>query len=118
MHDDGAVEPYHLELARSAVQHVDVVVPGDHVAPPRLLDVALQFHPERPIVPEAVQAAVDLARLKEEAPTLAQRHQFFHVHVWPHSSSSRTSRNGPRRTTGTRRKASTFPAAAMSSLYP
>ena len=54
---------------------------GDHVAPPGFLDVALQLDAERAVVPEAVEAAVDFARLKEEAAPFAQRDELVHVHV-------------------------------------
>ena len=53
---------------------------GDHVAPPGFLDVPLQLDAQRAVVPEAVEAAVDFARLKEKAAPFAQRDQFFHVH--------------------------------------
>ena len=52
-----------------------------HVLPPRILDVPLEFDTERPVVPKAVQPTVDLARLEQESSSLAQRHQFFHLHV-------------------------------------
>ena len=49
---------------RGARRRGEVVVAGDHVAPPGFLDVPLQLDAERAVVPEAVEAAVDLARLK------------------------------------------------------
>ena len=55
-----------------------LVVVRDHVVPPRLLQVALELDAERAVVPGAVQAAVDLARREDEAPSLAERHYFFH----------------------------------------
>jgi hypothetical protein len=51
-----------------------------HVAPPRFFDVALQFDAQRAVVPEAVDAAVNLARLKQETASFAQRNQLFHLH--------------------------------------
>ena len=80
VHDDRAIQPDHLERLRSAGQHGQIVVAGDHVAPPRFLDVALQLDAQRAVIPKAVQAAVDFARLKDEAPPFAQRDKFFHVH--------------------------------------
>ena len=37
---------------------------ADHVVPPGVLDVLLEFDAERAVVPEAVDAAVDFARRK------------------------------------------------------
>ena len=50
----------------------DVVAQLDVVAPPRLADVALELDAERPVVPRAVDAAVDLARLEYETAALAR----------------------------------------------
>ncbi len=66
VHDDGAV------------QADDVVALADDVVPPGVLDVALQLHAQRAVVPKAVDAAVDLGRRKDETPPLAQRHQLVH----------------------------------------
>ena len=52
----------------------------DVVAPPGVLDVPLQLDAERAVVPEAVDAAVDLARREDEPPALAERDQLVHVH--------------------------------------
>ena len=52
----------------------------DVVAPPGVLDVPLQLDAERAVVPEAVEAAVDLARREDEPPALAERDQLVHVH--------------------------------------
>ena len=49
-------------------------MPGDHVAPPGLLDVPLQLNAQWAIVPKAVEAPVDLARL-EQVPTPLSRVQ-------------------------------------------
>src|ERR1700722_12607925 len=80
IHDDGAIQPHHLIGRRRSGQCCQVVMAGDHVAPPGFLDVAFELDAERAVVPEAVQAAVDFARLKKEAAPLAQRDEFFHVH--------------------------------------
>src|SRR4029450_12463565 len=48
--------------------------------PPRLFDVPLELYPHRPIVPEAVKSAVNVAGRKQESTPLAQRDQLFHVH--------------------------------------
>ena len=49
IHDDRAVKAHHV------VAHLDIV------APPGLLDVPLQLDAQRTIVPETVDAAIDLA---------------------------------------------------------
>ena len=53
---------------------------GDHVAPPGLADVPFQLHAHRPVVPKALQAAVNLARLEEKSAPLAQCDQLVHFH--------------------------------------
>src|SRR5262249_28329130 len=117
---------------RSPGRRGEVVVPGDHVAPPRLLDVALQLDSERAVVPEAVEPPVDFARLKEEPAPLAQRDQLVHVHdrIRPRSvdyfcqyvllipTAPTSTRTGSRRSSGTRANWSTAAAARMSSSYP
>ena len=50
----------------------DVVAKHDGIAPPRLFDVSLQHRAKRPVIPETVDSAVDLARLKDEAAALRQ----------------------------------------------
>ena len=50
------------------------------VAPPDALDVALQLHSERTVVPAGARAAIDLARLKNKPAPLAQRHDRVHVY--------------------------------------
>ena len=60
MHDDRRVE------------RDDVVAQLDRVAPPRVLDVAFENRAERTVVPKPVDAAVDLARLKDSQPMPAQ----------------------------------------------
>src|SRR5262249_50167269 len=50
----------------------DVVALLDHGPPPGVLDVPLQLDPERPVVPEAAEAPVDLARREDEPAPLAQ----------------------------------------------
>src|SRR5262245_41904500 len=72
MHDDRRVETDHLIRRRSARRLHQLVVAGDHVAPPGLLDVALQLNAERAVVPEAVETAVDFARLKQKPTPTAQ----------------------------------------------
>jgi hypothetical protein len=68
IHDDRAVDPDH------------VVAERDIVAPPGVLDVPLQLDPERSVIPEAVEAAVDLARREDDPSALAERNQLVHVH--------------------------------------
>ena len=50
----------------------------DHRAPPVVADVVLELHAEGPVVPEAVDAAVDLAGRVDEPPPFAQRDELFH----------------------------------------
>ena len=58
VHQDGGVQTNH------------VIALHNHRAPPRFLDVALQFNPQRAVVPGRTQAAVHLAGLKHETPPL------------------------------------------------
>src|SRR5262249_52993630 len=57
---------------------------ADHVLPPRLLHVPLQFHPERAVVPEPVDAAVDLRGLVDEPHVLAELGELRHVDLRRH----------------------------------
>ncbi len=50
----------------------------DHVAPPGVLDVALELDAERTVVPAARQPAVDLARLEDEPAPLGEVHDLLH----------------------------------------
>jgi len=68
-HDDGGFEAG------------DVVALAGHAVPPEFLHVALEFRAERAVIPKAVDAAVNFRRLKNEAPPLAQRHDFFHLQI-------------------------------------
>src|SRR5579875_1241884 len=56
----------------AGVEAHDVVALGHHRAPPQALDVVLQLHAERPVVPGGPQAAVDLAGRVDEPPPLAE----------------------------------------------
>src|SRR5690606_16587969 len=49
-----------------------------HVLPPRVAQVLLQLRPEGAVIPEPVDPAVDLARLVDEPPALAERHDRIH----------------------------------------
>src|SRR4029079_8097347 len=80
VHDNRAFDADHFVRFRGAGGRDQVVVPGDHVAPPGFFDVALELHTQRPVVPKPVEAAVDFARLKNKAPPFAQRDEFVHVH--------------------------------------
>ncbi len=80
VHDDRAVEAGHFVGFGRTGGGGEVVVTGDHVAPPGFLDVPLQLDAERAVVPEAVEAAVDFAGLKEESPAFAEGDEFFHFH--------------------------------------
>ena len=80
VHDDRAIQPDHFVGRGGAGRDLQLVIRGDHVAPPGLADVPFQFHAQRTVVPKALQAAVDLARLEQEPPPLAQGHQLIHFH--------------------------------------
>ena len=80
VHDDRAVQADHFVGRRGAGRNHQLVVAGDHVPPPGLADVPLQLHAHRPVVPKALQAAVNLARLEEKSAPLAQRDQLVHFH--------------------------------------
>ena len=56
----------------AGVEADHVVARGDHGAPPLLLDVLLQLHAERAVVPGGAGAAVDLAGGEDEAAALAE----------------------------------------------
>ena len=112
VHDDRAVDADHADFLpvrpRRRIAH--------HVLPPGVLDVLLQLDAERAVVPEAVDAAVDLARLEDEAAPAAQGDEFFHVHARHPVTSPMTlhdpdradlDANGSRRSSGTRAKRST-----------
>ena len=60
-------------LNDGAVEADDVVALVDHRAPPRFLDVALEFDAERAVVPTGADAPVDFAGGEDEAPPLGER---------------------------------------------
>src|SRR5262249_14637682 len=70
--------PYHRVQKDRRVEPDDVLALVDHRPPPGVLDVALEQHAHRPVVPRAVDATVKLRRLKDEAAPLGQRHDLFH----------------------------------------
>src|SRR5437016_13719005 len=76
IHDDRTVDPRHLDLLpiRSGRRI------HDHILPPGVLDVLLEQNTQRPVIPEAIDPTVDLARLKDKSLPPAQRHELFHVH--------------------------------------
>ncbi len=78
MHDERGFDADHRERLRSPLGDADFVVPRDHVAPPRLADVAFEFDAERTVIPKAVQAAVDFGGLKNKAPVLAEGDDLVH----------------------------------------
>src|SRR6185436_2471335 len=108
VHEDGRVEPHHVAPLL------------DEVAPPHALDVVLQLHAERAVVPARARAAVDLAGLEDETPALGQRDD--HIHRCGHArspeiSSSRFSsrRNRPLRVGWPMTRASWVSSTARSS---
>ncbi len=62
----------------AGVETLDVGTVGHHIPPPALLDVALEFHPERPVVPDGAKSPIDFGRLVDEASPLAERDQLLH----------------------------------------
>ena len=60
------------------LQTDDILAQQSHRAPPEILDVALQFGPERAVIPEAVEAAVNLGGLKNQALSFAEGNDFLH----------------------------------------
>src|SRR5262249_30126475 len=85
IHNDRTIHPHHRNfLAVRPRRRV-----ADHVLPPGVLDVFLQLDAERAIAQEAVDAAVDFARLEDESLPAAQGDEFVHVHQklqWPVAS--------------------------------
>src|SRR6185295_4710341 len=49
-----------------------------HVVPPAIAQVLLELGPERAVVPESVESAVQVRRLVDEAAALAERHDLLH----------------------------------------
>ena len=86
-----AVHQRIVEAAHVAARHPDLAVHQDrrvqtHVVfvllhkllPPGALDVVLELHAQRAVIPAVGQAAVDLAARIDEAAPLAQGHQLVH----------------------------------------
>ena len=63
----------------AGVQADDVVTLGHHRAPPLPLDVVLDLHAERAVVPGRAQAAVDLAGRVHDPPPLAEADDGLHA---------------------------------------
>ena len=61
----------------AAVYAHDIGTFAHHTIPPNGLQVVLELDAQRAVVPEPVDAAVDLARLKDEAAPRAQRHDLL-----------------------------------------
>jgi hypothetical protein len=68
MGDDRAVETDHV-----------LPLPDDAL-PPQILQVVLELYPQGAVIPEAIDAPVDLARLEDEAAAGAQGDQILHAH--------------------------------------
>ena len=73
-------EAFHTQRVHDdrRIERDDVVAQLDRLAPPRVFDVALEHGAQRAVVPKAVDAAVDLARLEDEAPALRKRGDLVH----------------------------------------
>src|SRR5262249_17582165 len=63
-----------------AIDADDIIARLHHIAPPGVLDVALQLDADRTVIPAARQAAVDLAGLEGEPAALGQVHDLLHRH--------------------------------------
>ena len=68
-HQDGGVQPDHILPLHN------------NRPPPSFLDLAFQFHAQRPVVPSGAQAAIDFAALKDKAAALGQGHYLVHIGV-------------------------------------
>ena len=82
VHDDRRLDADHLERPRRALRLHALVMRSDHVAPPRLLDVALQLDAKRAVIPQPVESAVNLRGLENKPTPPAERHDFFHPIVY------------------------------------
>ena len=79
VHHDRRFEADHVVARRRTGERRNLVVRGNHVGPPRLPHVAFQLDTERPVVPEAVQPAVDFRRLKDKPAPLGESHDLVHT---------------------------------------
>jgi len=66
VHDDGRFDPD------------DIVAAPDHVVPPAVADVFLQFRAERSVIEKPVEAAVDFGRRKHKPAALRERDEVVH----------------------------------------
>src|SRR5262249_11747178 len=57
---------------------LDVVSSANHRMPPAVLDVLLELHTERPVIPNRPRAAIDLGGLENESAPLRERHELLH----------------------------------------
>ncbi|MNC89846.1 hypothetical protein D3C83_58480 [compost metagenome] len=78
IHEQGGIEPDHREARRRTGRHLELVVPGDHVVPPGLLDIALEQDAQWSVVPGTVEPTVYFAGREDESAPLGQRYQLFH----------------------------------------
>ena len=62
----------------AGVQTDDVGAAADGVVPPGVFDIPFEFGAGGAVIPEAVDATVDLAGLKDETAALAERDDLFH----------------------------------------
>ena len=85
IHDDRAIEPDHFDFL--AVRTGGWV--ADHVLPPGVLDVLLEFDSQGAVVPEAVDATVDGGRLEDEAGVRKELGEFRHVDLGHHCAPAR-----------------------------
>ena len=78
IHEYRAIQSHHVEGRGGAIGRRRIVVPAHHVFPPGVLDVSLQFHAKRAVIPTAVEPAINLAGRKYESAPLGERHQLVH----------------------------------------
>ena len=87
---DGGVHEY-------GAVHANIVgALGDELLPPSRLDIVLERHAERTVVPGVGEPAVDLAAREHETAVLAQRYEFVH-RKFCHSYNSPRTRPRPYR---------------------
>src|ERR1051326_2536189 len=60
------------------LQADDIFSELNHCAPPMVFDVPLKFGPQGSVIPKTLRPAVDFGGLKNEAPSFAERNDFFH----------------------------------------
>ena len=99
VHNDTRLDAHHLEPARCPLGLIQLIVRGDHIAPPRLLDVTLQFHPQRAVIPQTTEAPVNFGGLKHKPAAFTQRHNRIHQGIIPCHEAASVSGKPPKKST-------------------